>query len=95
MNLKSDLRLSLPGIKCKLAEEITKGRLETLDEEISSLCSDRNTQIVKEYIQNFQNSDGRFAQVGMWKLKNKLIPKEMDPPMAKKDKKGNLISASG
>ena len=29
----------------------------------------------------------------MWKLKSKLLPKEMDPPMAKYDDKGNLISA--
>ena len=29
----------------------------------------------------------------MWKLKNKLMPKEMDPPMAKFDDKGNLITA--
>ena len=29
----------------------------------------------------------------MWKLKNNLIPREMDPPMAKFDEKGNLITA--
>ena len=29
----------------------------------------------------------------MWKLKNKLIPRDLDPPMAKLDDKGNLISA--
>ena len=28
----------------------------------------------------------------MWKLKNQLMPKEMDPPMAKFDDKGNLIT---
>ena len=29
----------------------------------------------------------------MWKLKNQLVPKELDPPMAKLDKLGNLITA--
>ena len=29
----------------------------------------------------------------MWRLKNKLWPKPKDPPMAKYDEKGNLISA--
>ena len=28
----------------------------------------------------------------MWKLKNQLCPKELDPPMAKFDEKGNLVS---
>ena len=35
---------------------------------------------------------GKFS-IGMWKLKNKLMPKEMDPPMAKYDDQGNLITA--
>ena len=29
----------------------------------------------------------------MWRLKNKLIPKELDPPMGKLDESGNLITA--
>ena len=29
----------------------------------------------------------------MWRLKNKLLPKSYDPPMAKKDKHGNLVTA--
>ena len=36
---------------------------------------------------------GRFSQTGMWKLKTKLNPKQLDPPMAKVDKGGNLITA--
>ena len=33
-------------------------------------------------------------QNGMWKLKNQLWPKERDPPLAKFDEKGNLISST-
>ena len=29
----------------------------------------------------------------MWKLKSKLLPRPSDPPMAKKDAGGNLITA--
>jgi len=29
----------------------------------------------------------------MWKLKNKLIPKDVDPPMGKYDEFGNVITA--
>ena len=37
--------------------------------------------------------NGKFSQTGMWKLKNKLIPKDVDPPMGKYDEFGNLITA--
>ena len=38
------------------------------------------------------NSKGNFNQLGMWRLKSKLWPKEQDPPIAKFDEKGNLIT---
>ena len=57
------------------------------------LSSARNANIVNNHIQNLENLDGNYSQIGMWKLKNKLMPKELDPPMAKFDAKGNLITA--
>ena len=38
------------------------------------------------------DSPSSFSNLGMWKLKNKLWPKERDPPMAKFDERGNLLS---
>ena len=52
----------------------------------------RNVRIVQEHVTNLETIDGNFSQIGMWKLKNQLMPKEMDPPMAKFDDKGNLIT---
>ena len=48
---------------------------------------------MNEYIQNLENLDGNFSQIGMWKLKSKLMPRGMDPPMGKFDVKRNLITA--
>ena len=48
---------------------------------------------MKEHVKNLGTLEGNFYQLGMWKLKNKLIPKEVDPPMAKLDEHGNLITA--
>ena len=62
-------------------------------ENISNLTSAINISIVKDQIKNLETLDGNFSQLGMWKLKNKLIPRDLDPPMAKLDDKGNLISA--
>ena len=46
----------------------------------------------QEY-QDLGASNGNFSQIGMWKLKNQLVPKERDPPLAKMDNQGNLITA--
>ena len=54
--------------------------------------SDDNANKVKEHLTELVN-DGNFCQSGFWKLKNKLCPKPYDPPMAKKDLGGNLVSA--
>ena len=67
--------------------------MQVKEENLSNLTSARNIKIVREHIQNLETLDGNFSQIGMWKLKNRLIPKEMDPPMAKLDEKGNLITA--
>jgi hypothetical protein len=37
--------------------------------------------------------DGQFSQIGMWKIKKKICPRPKDPPTAKKDEFGNLITA--
>ena len=60
---------------------------------MSKLSADRNIKIVNEYIGSLEDVEGRFNPIGMWRLKNKLLPREYDPPMAKKDKFGNLITA--
>ena len=64
-----------------------------IEENISQLSAVRNCDIVRNYTKNLGTLEGNFSQLGMWKLKNQLIPKDVDPPMAKKDKIGNLITA--
>jgi hypothetical protein len=48
---------------------------------------------VNEFIQNLENLEGNFSQNGTWKLKRKLMPRAVDPPMGKFDDQGNLITA--
>ena len=38
--------------------------------------------------------DGNFSQLGLWKIKQKLCPLISDPPMAKYDNRGNLITTA-
>ena len=53
----------------------------------------RNVRIVEDHVKNLENLEGNYYQLGMWRLKNKLISKELDPPMGKLDESGNLITA--
>ena len=50
---------------------------------------------MNEQVRQFQTPDGSFSQTGMWKLKSKLLPRQTDPPMAKADTEGNLITGTG
>ena len=81
-------------VQVKKSRVQLKHQIHEIEKVISTkLSADWNWQVVKTYIQGLGTSEGNFSQIGMWKLKNKLMPKEMDPPMAKVDKLGNLITA--
>ena len=64
-------------------------------ERISHLSAQKNKKTVTEHISNLQTLNGSFSNLGMWKLKSKLLPRPRDPPMAKKDAHGNLITSKG
>ena len=57
------------------------------------MLADKNAQTVKEHLAQLNSIDGNFNQLKIWKLKNKILPRPSDPPMAKRDKGGNLITA--
>ena len=63
---------------------------ETIDEETTKM----NTEKVEEYIKEVQTEDGTMSQLKFWKLKQKLVPQEIDPPMAKIDDKGNIVTTA-
>ena len=67
--------------------------LEHVIELISQLCSDKNKKIVEDFIGDFDTGMEGFNQIKTWALKKKLAPKNViDPPAAKKDVDGNLVT---
>ena len=52
-----------------------------------------NAKIITDHIADLDSLDGSFNQISMWKIKNKICPRPKDPPTAKKDHLGNLITA--
>ena len=69
-----------------------KDELEKAEEEIADICSERNRKLIEEHVKEV-SFDGNFNAPKMWKLKKKLINKNIDKPTAKKDNFGNLISS--
>ena len=73
-----------------ISAKIKKGQLES---QIYELIAEKNAKIVSEQVTCLDSMDGKFNQISMWKVKNKICPKPRDPPTAKKDAYGNIITA--
>ena len=52
----------------------------------------KNAKIVSDQMACLDTLDGKFNQIGMWKIKKRICPRPKDPPSAKKDEFGNLIT---
>ena len=87
LNEQTKLKKSM---KNNHSEIFQKQSLE-LEKKIAERVADRNAKIVKEYVDSM-NFDGKFSPLGMWKLKNRLMPREYDVPMGKLDEVGNLVT---
>ena len=73
--------------------EKVKDDLNDVEEDIAKICCDTNKRIVDDYLGSWNDAIEGFSQPKTWKLKKKLAPKNtFDPPAAKKDKSGNLIT---
>ena len=74
--------------KAKLYED-----LDSVNTSIEQFCSEKNKALVDEYIGRHNDVIEGFSQAKTWKLKKKLSPKNtIEPPAAKKDEHGNLVT---
>ena len=72
----------------KSAQEMTPN-----DREIAEKIFERNRSIIVQQISDMSDASSNFSRVKMWKVKQKVCPKyEVDPPAAKIDSFGNLIT---
>ena len=75
------------------AAENVRGDLNDVQEEIAKMCSEANRKIVEGYLGAWNDGIEGFSQPKTWKLRKKLAPKNtFDPPAAKKDKAGNMVT---
>ena len=85
-------QLTLKGRKTDSGKDNMLHQLRLIEEEISRITSQRHNDEVKFQTRKSETLDGNFSQLNVWKLKKKLFPINRDPPMAKLDVGGNLIT---
>ena len=71
-----------------------QGSLEVteIDCLLSERIFERNRALIVEQINEMSDSSSNLSRVKMWKIKQKVCPKnEVTPPVAKIDQQGNLI----
>ena len=65
---------------------------ESIVDEIAQNCSERNKDIVKEYMDK-ENENEPHNQLKTWRLKKRLAPKNIpEPPSAKMNHEGQLVT---
>ena len=51
-----------------------------------------NYDKIKRHTEKLSNLEGGINNGGLWELKKEVAPRPIDPPMAKKDEQGNVIT---
>ena len=85
--------MSIDSTNCPIEKQKLKSKLEENEVKVTTLMADRNAEMVKKQLSQINSTDGNFNQARIWKVKNKILPRPKDPPMAKKDRGGNLVTA--
>ena len=99
---KDDLQLLIKQ-KCKTLEFLDGAKSDLmikwftnyknmLESKICQLTSEKSAAIIKEQVGHLDTLSGNFCQSGMWKVKRKIYPTLTEPPTAKLDEAGNLIT---
>ena len=90
---KTDLEKALNNSQCKDEKEVIKHKIEIIVADIIELEASKNAKVVKEQVTSLDLFGGKLNHISMWKIKRKLFPRCQEPPTAKKDQFGNIITA--
>lgn len=92
LKLKADIRIYIKNCKCNIAKVIAEQALHDTEIFLEENFAEQTANIVKKQVEEMMSEKGKLSHRGMWKIKRSLFPQAEDPPMAKKDSNGNLIT---
>ena len=93
MDMKTTLKIKLRNTDDQHEKRLFENQLKVLENYLSLKCAEKNKKLVEEYVGVLNSPKGSFSQHGLWKLKSKLCQKKIDPPMAKVDSCGQIITS--
>ena len=90
---RKQLLMFLKACSCSETKHIVNYDLLKIEECLANFTGNKNALLVKEHVKALELSDGKMCNNRFWKLKRKLCPNTADPPMAKRDMTGNIVTA--
>ena len=93
LELKKELKIFILNSKCTLGKNIATIKLKEVEENLTANFAVKASEMIKDHVKEVETLDGNFSQVGFWKIKKKLCPRAQEPPMAKRNENGILISS--
>ena len=69
--------------------------IEDLEVDVQNCCAEENSRKIREQVGNLSNLSGSFSSSMMWQVKKKVCRRSRDPPVAKRDSHGNLVTTPG
>ena len=88
-NVITDL---LKTTKCTVGKQMLNNLFQKTQSEIDDISARANSEKITRYLSSCNPDNDGFCQNGFWKLKKFLCPPKRDPPMAKRDCSGNLVT---
>ena len=89
---RTDLRKQIVNASDAAMKHKMEDKLDDLEEEISTECSQKHFEMVSENIKQVSDLEGGFNTNKMWKLKRKIVNRGSEPLCAKKDLEGNMVT---
>ena len=83
----------LKDARSELMKKWCAEKIVQFDALISDQISSRNANTIKTQISNMSSADGKLSRSGFWKLKTSIFPQITEPPIAKRDAYGNIVTA--
>ena len=93
MKWKKELKIIALNAKSELQKTKAEEKLAEIDCALKEKYAAKWAKIIKNETDHIKTLEGKFSQLGFWKLKKKLCPQAMDPPMAKMNEEGILVTA--
>ena len=93
LKLRMELKQYLLNCDCLIGKKMAEEKLKETETILTKKYASKSAEIIKEKVSEMKLADGVFSQVGFWKIRQKFCPQARDPPMAKKDENGLLITS--